>query len=290
MPDEAIVEAHGSFARQRCIECGTEFPDADMRRAVAQKEVPHCNVPECNGLVKPDIVFFGEKLPDAFFQSVRVPAEADLAIIIGTSLKVHPFAMLPQIVGDRVPRLLINKELVGGLGSRADDVCVLEECDEGVRKLVEKLGWMEELEELWKEKHGDEPMKKGEVAEGRDGEEEGKKGRDEALEDEIEKLTREIDESLKFSSEHRDWVKGELEKGKSDEATSEAEEGSRRSTKQVSGDEPKGRSTLPDVRKPPDGPTKSSDPKALRQDSEAEETKREELEHVFPHSESKASL
>ena len=80
VPGDKIVEAHGSFATQRCIDCKTEFPDDLMKEAVFSGEVPHCLVPQCNGLVKPDIVFFGEALPEAFHQNRHVAAQADLEI------------------------------------------------------------------------------------------------------------------------------------------------------------------------------------------------------------------
>jgi NAD-dependent histone deacetylase SIR2 len=84
-----------------------------------QGEVPHCTVPQCNGLVKPDIVFFGEALPEAFFKNRHMfPAMADLVIVMGTSLSVHPFASLPQFASEGVPRVLINKEIVGDFGSQ----------------------------------------------------------------------------------------------------------------------------------------------------------------------------
>lgn len=66
------------------------------------------------GLVKPDIVFFGESLPQRFFE--RAAADfpvCDLLIVMGTSLVVQPFASLIDEVGDGVPRLLINREKVG---------------------------------------------------------------------------------------------------------------------------------------------------------------------------------
>ncbi|KAK3044496.1 hypothetical protein LTS18_001140, partial [Coniosporium uncinatum] len=146
VPGDKLVEAHGSFASQRCIECKTEFPADEMRKLVGEKKVPHCKAPQCNGLVKPDIVFFGEQLPDSFFRNRDVPYQADLAIIMGTSLTVQPFASLPMFVGEGVPRLLINKERVGGIGSRPDDVLFLDECDKGVRELAKACGWSEELE------------------------------------------------------------------------------------------------------------------------------------------------
>ncbi|KAK5254007.1 Sir2 histone deacetylase Hst2, partial [Exophiala xenobiotica] len=149
VPGDMIVEAHGSFATQRCIECRTEYPDDKMREVVGKKEVPHCIKKTCNGLVKPDIVFFGEALPESFFSNRSLPAKADLAIIMGTSLTVQPFASLPSFVSEDTPRVLINLEKVGGLGSRPDDVLMLGDCDAGVRKFADALGWRDELEELW---------------------------------------------------------------------------------------------------------------------------------------------
>ena len=203
MPNSAMIEAHGSFAKQRCIECRTEFPDEEMHEAVRRMEVPHCKVPQCNGLVKPDIVFFGEQLPEGFFRNMRLPAQADLAIVMGTSLKVHPFAMLPQMVSEGTPRVLINQERVGDLGSHPDDILLLGDCDEGVRKLAEAVGWDEELEALWRSVNPDAEVKKKETV---------KKSKDEMLEEEIDGLTKEVDKSLKVSNEHHSWLNKHLER------------------------------------------------------------------------------
>lgn len=62
MPASKIIEAHGSFATQRCIECRTPFDAEKIKKAVLSDgiEVPRCERKRCGGLVKPDIVFFGE--------------------------------------------------------------------------------------------------------------------------------------------------------------------------------------------------------------------------------------
>ena len=201
VPDEKIVEAHGSFARQRCIECKTLYPNDLMRELVERSEVPHCITPQCNGLVKPDIVFFGEQLPEEFHKNRSLPANADLCIVMGTSLSVQPFASLPGFCSEGVPRLLINKERVGGLGSRADDVLLLGDCDEGIRRFASALGWLDELETLWKstklEPDGIEQEKP-------------QKTKDELLEDKINKLTAEVDKSLKVSNAHTARLKDQL--------------------------------------------------------------------------------
>ena len=66
-----------------------------------------------------------------------------------TSLTVQPFASLPSLCEEGVPRLLINLQRVGGLGSRPDDVVLLEDCDSGVKKLADHLGWSQDLASLW---------------------------------------------------------------------------------------------------------------------------------------------
>ena len=82
--------------------------------------------------------------------------EADLVLVLGTSLTVHPFAGLPDLAPSQVPRVLFNMERVGSLGSQPDDVLVLGDCDTGVRKLADALGWREELEAEWRKLVGDE--------------------------------------------------------------------------------------------------------------------------------------
>ncbi|OCL14538.1 NAD-dependent deacetylase sirtuin-2, partial [Glonium stellatum] len=203
VPGEMIVEAHGSFARQSCIECHSIYPDDLMHKAIRDKEVPRCLKETCGGLVKPEIVFFGEQLPADFFRNKELPAAADLCIIMGTSLSVHPFAGLPQYCSDSVPRLLINQEQVGTLGSRTDDVLLLGDCDVGVRRLAAACGWLEELEELWQQTA---PTKEVESKEKK------KKSKDEQLEDEVEKLTKEVEQTLKLSENQHKWLETHVDR------------------------------------------------------------------------------
>ncbi|KAK8008253.1 sir2 family domain-containing protein [Apiospora marii] len=156
VPGDLVVEAHGSFASQSCIECKAPFPGEEMAPFIEKGEPPRCKADGCGGLVKPDIVFFGEQLPSAFFDNRHVPEEGDLVLILGTSLTVHPFASLPDMAFEQTPRVLFNKERVGTLGHRADDVICLGDCDSGIRKLADELGWRDELERLWRGMVGDE--------------------------------------------------------------------------------------------------------------------------------------
>ena len=60
VPGEKIVEAHGSFADQHCIDCHAGCDGAKMKAAVEKGDIVRCD--KCGGLVKPDIVFFGESV------------------------------------------------------------------------------------------------------------------------------------------------------------------------------------------------------------------------------------
>lgn len=67
---------------------------------------------------------------------------------MGTSLTVHPFASLVDLVPEDCPRVLINLDEVGDF-NRQDDVILLGKCDDIVRDLCRELGWEEELERAW---------------------------------------------------------------------------------------------------------------------------------------------
>ncbi|KAJ4478439.1 Sir2 family histone deacetylase Hst2 [Lentinula aciculospora] len=165
VPSNKIIEAHGSFATQRCIKCQTPFDDEKIKDIVMnfaeRKIIPRCEKKGCKGLVKPDIVFFGEALPQSFSKAPSIIHSADLLIVIGTSLTVHPFASLAMICPDPCPRVLINIDSVGDFGARSDDVILLGKCDEVVKELCEELGWEEELMRLWEETAGSTDDKSG---------------------------------------------------------------------------------------------------------------------------------
>ncbi|KAK3996397.1 NAD-dependent protein deacetylase hst2-1 [Cladorrhinum sp. PSN332] len=201
IPEDLIIEAHGSFATQRCVECKTPYDDEKMRDHVRRGDVPRCEAKQddidcvCGGLVKPDIVFFGEQLPKAFFDRISKAEETDLVLVLGTSLQVHPFASLPNLAAKHVPRVLFNMERVGSMGSQADDVLVLGECDAGVRKLADALGWRDELEKKWRELVGDDEAER---------QLQGGKKRVEALHDEVVKWTEEVDDVLQSNEDNEE--------------------------------------------------------------------------------------
>lgn len=149
IPAKMLVEAHGTFATATCTVCRRQYEGEDLRPDVMSGTVPKC--PTCTGVVKPDIVFFGEELPPHFFKYLTDFPLADLLIIMGTSLEVEPFASLSGAVRSSVPRLLINRDLVGPFAWRSrrpHDVVQLGDVVSGVQALSDALGWTQELDAL----------------------------------------------------------------------------------------------------------------------------------------------
>ena len=90
---KVIHELHGNIERNYCMKCGRTYR-SDF--TVNKEKMPVCT--ECGGLVRPDIVWFGEMLPEEEWEaSVRASEEADLFFSIGTSAVVYPAASLPWI-------------------------------------------------------------------------------------------------------------------------------------------------------------------------------------------------
>jgi NAD-dependent histone deacetylase SIR2 len=152
---DLIVEAHGSFAENHCIKCSAEMSTDVIKQHMAKQfnsdGIPKCH--QCNGLVKPDITFFGEGLPSRFFDMWDEDCEnVDIAIVAGTSLAVYPFASLPTEVETSALRVLINQEAVGDFatGRRKTDILLLDDCDVIAEKLVHQLGWEDEFLQLIK--------------------------------------------------------------------------------------------------------------------------------------------
>lgn len=152
--EETLVECHGHFRSSACIKCRTPF-DAKLCQStmIDKGEAPTCN--SCGGPVKPDIVFFGEVMPSRFSDLVHYDvASSDLVIVLGSSLMVAPVCSIPDWVKSNVPRLLINRDLVGTFcRGKGTDVFMEGDCDDSVRQLCRLVGWEEELDAIYASTH-----------------------------------------------------------------------------------------------------------------------------------------
>jgi NAD-dependent deacetylase len=85
-----VIELHGNIYKNRCNNCGKDFGEIDS------EQIPKCD--RCGGLIRPDVVWFGEPLPYRELMKARLKAEdSDVCFVVGTSGVVQPAASIPLI-------------------------------------------------------------------------------------------------------------------------------------------------------------------------------------------------
>jgi NAD-dependent deacetylase len=97
-----VVELHGNIWRVKCINCGYT---SKLERP-PEEVPPRC--PECGGLLRPGVVWFGEPLPEhAVRRAFQEASHAELMLVVGTSLQVYPAAYLPVLTKNYGGRVVI---------------------------------------------------------------------------------------------------------------------------------------------------------------------------------------
>lgn len=115
--DKVVVNLHGTIGTSHCMKCHARYDTADIMDRLDDEPDPHChrrlpysgNMP-CNGLIKTDVVYFGEMLPDGAMEtSMRRVAAADEFWVIGSTLEVFPAASLVPVAAQAgVPITIMN--------------------------------------------------------------------------------------------------------------------------------------------------------------------------------------
>jgi NAD-dependent deacetylase len=90
-----VIEVHGSIRTSTCLGCGQRYPLAEVIPLIEAHGAPPC--PACGRILKPDVVFFDELLPEgAMERATALAQEAGLLLVVGSSLEVYPVADLPR--------------------------------------------------------------------------------------------------------------------------------------------------------------------------------------------------
>ena len=93
---QRVIEVHGSIATSSCTSCRASYPLEGVAELFDADGVATCAC--CTGKVKPDVVLFGELLPEAAMaEAHQLCASADLLLCVGSSLEVYPVASLPEV-------------------------------------------------------------------------------------------------------------------------------------------------------------------------------------------------
>jgi len=118
-PDR-VFELHGTMSWARCLQCHGRVPvESVLSRFRVSREMPVCE--SCSGMIKPDVIFFGEALPpEALEQAVHYSRNCDLFIVIGSSLVVYPAAFMPIYAKESGAKLVIINNSRTELDSQAD--------------------------------------------------------------------------------------------------------------------------------------------------------------------------
>ena len=122
VPDDRVIELHGSSLRLRCVPHGHYTDSDEVQQQLEAGEVdPRC--PQCGGELRSDTILFGESLPKpALEMAAKIAAISDVMVVVGSSLVVYPAAQLPQIARDRGAHLIIIDRAETALDDIADVV------------------------------------------------------------------------------------------------------------------------------------------------------------------------
>ena len=132
-----VLELHGHLREATCVRCYKKIRvDPAVEELIQSGQVPHC---ECGGVMKPDVILFGEQLPIRVLnQAVEEARNCDLILVAGSSLEVTPAADIPFLAVDSGAKaIMVNLESTA-FDSRAD-VVIHGDVAEILPRLVERV-------------------------------------------------------------------------------------------------------------------------------------------------------
>jgi NAD-dependent deacetylase len=131
-----VLELHGTAQTATCPSCGKKHNRDYFHRIIAQSEaMPRCS--DCMSIIKPDVVLFGEALPQEIWnKAYHECLLADLILIVGSSLEVSPANSLPEISLRNGAKLIINNLGQTFLDEKAN-VLLKMDVEQGVGKIAE---------------------------------------------------------------------------------------------------------------------------------------------------------
>ncbi|KAM0348959.1 hypothetical protein ACHAPU_003893 [Fusarium lateritium] len=178
VPKDKLIQCHGSFGTATCVQCGYQCQGEVIFPEIKADKIPRC--PRCiqtlrasngqpkrkrsagtekkrrrwsaessdeseydiptAGVMKPDITFFGEALPDEFSRRLTENDrdKVDLVIVIGTSLKVTPVSEIVSWLPSHIPQIYVSRQAVSHINF---DIDLLGDCDVVVAELCRRLSW-----------------------------------------------------------------------------------------------------------------------------------------------------
>ncbi|KAF5017156.1 hypothetical protein F66182_10947 [Fusarium sp. NRRL 66182] len=179
VPKDKLIQCHGSFGTATCVQCGYQVQGETIFPDIKADKIPRCarcvqtlrttggapkrkrsagtdkkrrrwsaedssdeseyDMPTA-GVMKPDITFFGEALPDEFSRRLTENDrdKVDLVIVIGTSLKVTPVSEIVSWLPSHIPQIYVSRQAVNHINF---DIDLLGDCDVVVAEMCRRLRW-----------------------------------------------------------------------------------------------------------------------------------------------------
>ena len=132
-----VLELHGTIRTLSCTQCFEQYESHPFLRAYIEfGTIPLCS--NCNGILKPDVILFGEQLPQSAWNEAQKEArQADLMLVAGSSLEVLPVAGLPMQALDRGAHLIVINNTPTYINPRAD-VVILDDVAAVIPEIIKR--------------------------------------------------------------------------------------------------------------------------------------------------------
>lgn len=137
LDDHDVVELHGTLRTTSCLVCGARQPTTDVLARLAAEPDPPCAA--CGGILKPDVVYFGERLPDRPLErAIAAAQDGDVFLAVGSTLTVQPVASLAGLAAEVGAEVVIVNAEPTAYDHVADRV-VREPIEQALPALVAEL-------------------------------------------------------------------------------------------------------------------------------------------------------
>ena len=157
IPDEKLIFAHGNFYTGHCAKCNKTIDIELINKGIQSGEIYYC--PDCQGPCKPNVVFYGENLPSRFYEKEEECQDVDLIIIMGTSLKVQPFASIPSVTNLKADIVVFNMDEVGYFyynKLKKNHIFIEGKTDENIIQFLKDTNMIKEFKEFVKKEYNEE--------------------------------------------------------------------------------------------------------------------------------------
>jgi NAD-dependent SIR2 family protein deacetylase len=104
---------NGTVNEAKCCKCHSSFDISKLKEYIKKEEVLYCVDTNCKGAIMPNVNLDGETISEKYLEFQKTIKEYDACFILGTSMNVEPFNLIPYILNRNCYKIVINKESVG---------------------------------------------------------------------------------------------------------------------------------------------------------------------------------